>query len=118
MEEVYPDPVLEMALQENHNKIEGLPLDTPLWNEDHYFGTIPPTFVEWISEPIIGRSPNGIGFGMYRIFKKTNGDYALQDKGCVDSVNVATGDLDFIVDLHKKLTHESPVFIQKQEAVT
>ena len=50
--EIPRDMMLEKYLQENHNRIEGLPLDTPLFNDDHYHGTIPPTLSEWISEPV------------------------------------------------------------------
>ena len=113
MEETYPNPIIEKALQENYNMLEGLPLDTPLFHENHYFGTIPPTLVEWISEPVFA-SIHAKRYGRYRIFKNTYGTYTLQDIGSCDSVNIVTGDLDYIIKAHKEWSDEMPVFVQNQ----
>jgi hypothetical protein len=116
--EIYPDPEVAKMLEENYNKIEGRPPGTPLWHENHYYGTIPPTFIEWVTEMAIGHARYGVGASTYRVFKNTYGTYTIQDVGVCDSVNVATGDLDCIIEIHKKLTGKPPDFIQKHEDIT
>jgi hypothetical protein len=119
MKETYPNPVEERKLQELNNIISGLPLDTLLFNDDHYYGTIPPTFAEWISEPVF-ECPPGERYMRcwYRIFKNSSGTYTMQDIGNVDSINVATGDFEFIVEKHKEYTGREPVFLKKLESIT
>jgi hypothetical protein len=115
--EIFPDRDIEKALQENYNKLEGLPLDTPLWTDNNYYGTIPPTLDEWISEPVYA-SIYAKRSGQYRMFKNIHGTYSLQDVGSCDSVTIATGEYDDIVELHVELSGESPAFLKTRNLFT
>ena len=83
---------------------------------------VPTHFSEWISEPVFGISgtPN-VGF-TYRIYKTTDGKFALQEKRQVIKVRrnnpieyevIATGDWDIVFAKHMEYTEKPPVFLHK-----
>jgi len=112
------DPDLARRLQILENTIDGLPLDTPIFDDNYYVGTIPPTLSEWISKPVYGRKPwegGSLSCYRYRIFKNKSGDYSLQEiaTGYDAHRTILSGDFDYIVEKHKEYTVGGmPDFIQ------
>jgi len=86
---------------------------------------MPDNFDEWISEPVFGIA-NGTerAYHTFRIFKTTDGNYALQETWQVTKFRrtnpiynehrtIETGDLERVSAKHKKYTGVLPVFLHK-----
>jgi hypothetical protein len=95
-----------------------LPADTPVYDNNVYCGTIPPTLVKWISKAVRGGHDKEATDMQYRIFKNTKGDYSLQElTTSVNSTTLASGDLASLIGLHNTYTTAPPRFIRSEDDI-
>ena len=113
------------ALQAGANRSMGLQSEVGIFNDTDFYEGLPSDLDQWVSDYVYGKKGNpATEYFRYQIFKKMNGDYALQatttqnipgeklpKSGYMNKV-VATGDLDTVTAKHQEFTGKPPRFKQ------